>query len=130
MICGRLSTSSPCPGRVGEEVGAFIGGVQVAHCSDTDLTVTDGSRVTATDSLTLSSEESDLTLSNNAVLVAGNNLEASAGGDITMDASSAMESGADLTLATPMRDEVGFALAALFLAQHFWRGRRAQAAAV
>ena len=64
-----------------------------------DLTVTDGSRVTATDSLTLSSEESDLTLSNNAVLVAGNNLEASAGGDITMDASSAMESGADLTLA-------------------------------
>ncbi|WP_439886879.1 TRAP transporter permease [Pseudomonas sp. MBLB4123] len=38
--------------------------------------------------------------------------------------------GASLILATPMSDEVGFALAALFLAQHFWRGRRAQAAAV
>ncbi|WPC05180.1 TRAP transporter permease [Pseudomonas benzenivorans] len=38
--------------------------------------------------------------------------------------------GGSLILATPMSDEVGFALAALFLAQHFWRGRRAQAAAV
>jgi TRAP-type uncharacterized transport system fused permease subunit len=35
--------------------------------------------------------------------------------------------GASLILATPMSDEIGFALAALFLAQHFWRGRRAQA---
>jgi hypothetical protein len=26
-----------------------------------------------------------------------------------------------------MSDEIGFALAALFLAQHFWRGRHAQA---
>ena len=37
--------------------------------------------------------------------------------------------GGSLILATPMSDEIGFALAVLFLAQHFWRGRRAQAAA-
>ncbi|MBS7691105.1 TRAP transporter permease [Pseudomonas lalucatii] len=37
--------------------------------------------------------------------------------------------GACLILATPMSDEIGFALAALFLALHFWRGRHVQAAA-
>ncbi|MFL9813875.1 TRAP transporter permease [Stutzerimonas sp. VN223-3] len=33
--------------------------------------------------------------------------------------------GVSLILASPMSDEVGFALAALFFAQHFWRARRA-----
>jgi TRAP-type uncharacterized transport system fused permease subunit len=37
--------------------------------------------------------------------------------------------GASLILATPASDEIGFALAALFIAQHFWRARRAQVAA-
>ncbi|MBI53112.1 MAG: hypothetical protein CL551_01875 [Alcanivorax sp.] len=108
-----------------------------------DLTVTDGSRVTASDSLTMSSDEaavvadngsamqadrdvtvtagtdarfdnasldavngnaritaSDgaLTLANNAGLTAGADLDANAGGKITMDATSAMNSGVDLTL--------------------------------
>jgi len=37
--------------------------------------------------------------------------------------------GASLILATPMSDEIGFALAALFIAQHFWRAHRAQVSA-
>ena len=37
--------------------------------------------------------------------------------------------GASLILATPASDEIGFALAALFIAQHFLRARRAQVAA-
>ncbi len=37
--------------------------------------------------------------------------------------------GTSLIMATPMSDEIGFALAALFLAQHLWRGRRAHMAA-
>jgi TRAP transporter 4TM/12TM fusion protein len=36
--------------------------------------------------------------------------------------------GASLILATPMSDEVGFALAALFFAQHYWRSRHAHVA--
>ena len=36
--------------------------------------------------------------------------------------------GASLILATAMSDEIGFALAALFIAQHLWRARRAQVA--
>ncbi|WP_236207937.1 TRAP transporter permease [Pseudomonas tohonis] len=35
--------------------------------------------------------------------------------------------GASLILATPISDEVGFALSALFVAQHLWRARRAGA---
>lgn len=37
--------------------------------------------------------------------------------------------GAALIIAAPITDEIGFALAALFLAQHFWRARRASLAA-
>ncbi|MEX6500656.1 TRAP transporter permease [Pseudomonas zhanjiangensis] len=37
--------------------------------------------------------------------------------------------GISLILATPMSDEIGFVLVALFLAQHIWRGRRNQVAA-
>ncbi|SDH37504.1 TRAP transporter, 4TM/12TM fusion protein [Pseudomonas benzenivorans] len=37
--------------------------------------------------------------------------------------------GTSLILATPMSDEIGFALAALFLAQHLWRGRHGHMAA-
>jgi hypothetical protein len=37
--------------------------------------------------------------------------------------------GASLILATPMSDEIGFALAAIFIAQHFWRAHRGQVAA-
>ena len=37
--------------------------------------------------------------------------------------------GGSLILATPMSDEIGFALAVLFIAVHFWRGRHVQAAA-
>ncbi|VXD04664.1 TRAP transporter, 4TM/12TM fusion protein [Pseudomonas sp. 8Z] len=37
--------------------------------------------------------------------------------------------GASLILATPSSDEIGFALSALFIAQHLWRARRAQVAA-
>ncbi|MGQ7960240.1 TRAP transporter permease [Pseudomonas sp. SP16.1] len=36
--------------------------------------------------------------------------------------------GASLILATPISDEIGFALSALFIGQHLWRARRAQAA--
>lgn len=36
--------------------------------------------------------------------------------------------GASLILATPISDEIGFALSAIFIAQHFWRARRAEAA--
>ncbi|MFI8746405.1 TRAP transporter permease [Pseudomonas sp. NPDC077186] len=36
--------------------------------------------------------------------------------------------GASLILATPISDEVGFALSAIFIGQHIWRARRAQAA--
>jgi TRAP transporter 4TM/12TM fusion protein len=36
--------------------------------------------------------------------------------------------GASLILATPMSDEIGFALAAVFIAQHLWRARNAQVA--
>ena len=36
--------------------------------------------------------------------------------------------GASLILASPMSDEIGFALAAIFIAQHFWRARRGQLA--
>ncbi|WP_061238747.1 TRAP transporter permease [Ectopseudomonas composti] len=39
-----------------------------------------------------------------------------------------LAAGASLILATPISDEVGFALSAIFIAQHFWRARRAQAA--
>jgi TRAP transporter 4TM/12TM fusion protein len=35
--------------------------------------------------------------------------------------------GISLILATPMSDEIGFVLVALFLGQHFWRAHRAQA---
>lgn len=38
--------------------------------------------------------------------------------------------GASLILATPLSDEIGFALAALLIAQHCWRAHRAQAATV
>ena len=34
--------------------------------------------------------------------------------------------GAAMILATPMSDEIGFALGAIFLAQHIWRARRAE----
>ena len=37
--------------------------------------------------------------------------------------------GVSLILASPMSDEIGFALAALFFVQHFWRARRAAAVA-
>ncbi|HLD66287.1 MAG TPA: TRAP transporter permease [Pseudomonas sp.] len=37
--------------------------------------------------------------------------------------------GVSLILATPLSDELGFALAALFLLLHFWRARRAETAA-
>jgi len=37
--------------------------------------------------------------------------------------------GCSLILATPASDEIGFALGALFLGQHFWRARRATLAA-
>ena len=37
--------------------------------------------------------------------------------------------GAAMILATPMSDEIGFALGAIFLAQHIWRARRAEPAA-
>jgi TRAP transporter 4TM/12TM fusion protein len=36
--------------------------------------------------------------------------------------------GTSLILATPMSDEIGFALAAIFIAQHLWRARHAQVA--
>jgi len=36
--------------------------------------------------------------------------------------------GASLILATPLSDEIGFALAVLLIAQHCWRARRAQVA--
>jgi TRAP-type uncharacterized transport system fused permease subunit len=36
--------------------------------------------------------------------------------------------GASLILATPMSDEIGFVLAAVFIAQHLWRARSAQVA--
>ncbi|TXR40292.1 TRAP transporter permease [Ectopseudomonas mendocina] len=36
--------------------------------------------------------------------------------------------GASLILATPISDEIGFALSAIFIAQHFWRARRAEVA--
>ena len=36
--------------------------------------------------------------------------------------------GASLILATPVSDEIGFALGALFIGQHVWRTRRAQVA--
>ncbi|MGV8842077.1 MAG: TRAP transporter permease [Pseudomonas sp.] len=37
--------------------------------------------------------------------------------------------GVSLIMATPMSDEIGFALAALFIAQHVWRARRNEVAA-
>jgi len=37
--------------------------------------------------------------------------------------------GVSLIMATPMSDEIGFALAALFIAQHYWRARRNEVAA-
>jgi TRAP transporter 4TM/12TM fusion protein len=40
----------------------------------------------------------------------------------------AFGAGVSLILATPMSDEIGFALAALFIGQHFWRARHAQVA--
>ena len=40
----------------------------------------------------------------------------------------AFGAGVSLILATPMSDEIGFALAALFIVQHVWRARRAQLA--
>ncbi|MCY1384881.1 TRAP transporter, 4TM/12TM fusion protein [compost metagenome] len=40
----------------------------------------------------------------------------------------AFAAGALLILALPVTDELGFVLAALFIAQHFWRARRAGAA--
>ncbi|ERI53825.1 TRAP transporter permease [Pseudomonas sp. AOB-7] len=36
--------------------------------------------------------------------------------------------GASLILATPISDEIGFALSVIFIGQHIWRARRAQAA--
>jgi TRAP-type uncharacterized transport system fused permease subunit len=36
--------------------------------------------------------------------------------------------GASLILATPISDEIGFALSAIFIAQHVWRARRAEVA--
>lgn len=39
-----------------------------------------------------------------------------------------LAAGASLILATPISDEIGFALSAIFIAQHFWRARRAEAA--
>ena len=36
--------------------------------------------------------------------------------------------GASLILATPISDEIGFALSAIFIAQHIWRARRAEVA--
>ena len=36
--------------------------------------------------------------------------------------------GASLILATPLSDEIGFALAAIFIAQHLWRARHVQVA--
>src|SRR5690606_40855227 len=41
----------------------------------------------------------------------------------------AFAAGAAMILAMPISDEIGFALGALFLAQHFWRARRAAPAA-
>jgi TRAP transporter 4TM/12TM fusion protein len=40
----------------------------------------------------------------------------------------AFGAGVSLIMATPMSDEIGFALAALFIGQHFWRARHAQVA--
>ncbi len=39
-----------------------------------------------------------------------------------------LAAGASLILATPISDEIGFALSAIFIAQHLWRARRAEAA--
>ena len=39
-----------------------------------------------------------------------------------------LAAGASLILATPISDEIGFALSAIFIAQHVWRARRAEAA--
>ncbi|PKQ40901.1 C4-dicarboxylate ABC transporter [Pseudomonas sp. YY-1] len=39
-----------------------------------------------------------------------------------------LAAGASLILATPISDEIGFVLSAIFIAQHFWRARRAEAA--
>ena len=40
-----------------------------------------------------------------------------------------LAAGTSLILATPISDELGFALSALFIGQHFWRARRAEVAA-
>jgi len=39
-----------------------------------------------------------------------------------------LAAGASLILATPISDEIGFALSAIFIGQHVWRARRAEAA--
>ena len=39
-----------------------------------------------------------------------------------------LAAGASLILATPVSDEIGFVLSAIFIAQHVWRARRAEAA--
>ncbi len=39
-----------------------------------------------------------------------------------------LAAGASLILSTPISDEIGFALSAIFIAQHVWRARRAEAA--
>ena len=39
-----------------------------------------------------------------------------------------LAAGASLILATPISDEIGFALSAIFIGQHLWRARRAEAA--
>ncbi len=38
----------------------------------------------------------------------------------------AFAAGASMILATPMSDEIGFALGTIFLVQHIWRARRAE----
>ncbi|MCC4309647.1 filamentous hemagglutinin N-terminal domain-containing protein [Alcanivorax marinus] len=91
---------------LGSDDGAVLANNGSALKADRDVTVTAGTdvdfdnasldavdgnaRITATDG--------DLTLAHNAGLSAGADLDASAGGKLTMDATSAMNSGADLTL--------------------------------
>ncbi|MCU5786959.1 filamentous hemagglutinin outer membrane protein [Alcanivorax marinus] len=92
---------------LGSEEGSIVLTNSSRAQAASDATLTAGSDVRINNSasveagegdLTVTATDGDLSLASGAALSAGADLDASAGGKITMDASSVMNSGADLTL--------------------------------
>ncbi|MEO1900244.1 MAG: filamentous hemagglutinin N-terminal domain-containing protein [Alcanivorax sp.] len=101
------STSAAGDLVLGSEEGSIVLTNSSRAQAASDATLTAGSDVRINNSasveagegdLTVTATDGDLSLASGAALSAGADLDASAGGKITMDASSVMNSGADLTL--------------------------------